>query len=92
MKVFAQLALAECGVNFSVTNFVYQLFGFAAAAFGQQVVLVNAGAWHHRPAAQGAVGERQRLDVAQRLSAAQVALGDHALKLENSKGAQASCS
>ena len=56
MEVFVQLAFAECGVNFSVANLVHRVFGFAAAAFGQQVVLVNAGAWHHCPAAQGTVG------------------------------------
>ena len=91
MKVFAQLTFTEGGVDFSVANLVYQLFGFAAAAFGLQVMFVNAGTWQHRSAAQGAVGQHQRLDIAQRLSAAQVALGDHALRLKN-KGAQASCS
>lgn len=92
MKVFAQLAFTERSVDFSVANLVHQVFGFAAAAFGQQVVLVNAGAWHHRSAAQGAVGERQGFNVTQRLSAAQVALGNHALNVEKSKRAQESCS
>ncbi len=77
MKVFAQFPLTECGVNFSVADTVYWFFDLAAAAFGQQVVLVNAGARQHGPAAQRAVGQCQRLDVAQRFSAAQAAFGNH---------------
>jgi hypothetical protein len=41
-EVFAEFTLTECGVNFSVADPVYRFFDFAAAAFGQQVVLVDA--------------------------------------------------
>ena len=78
MKVFAQFTLTACCVNFSVADAVYRFFGFAAAAFGQQVVFVNAGTCQHGPAAQGAGGQCQRLDVAQRFSATQVAFRNHA--------------
>ena len=77
MKVLAQLTFTKRGVNFSVADTVYWFFDLAAAAFGEQVVLVNAGARQHGPAAQGAVGQSQRLDIAQRFSAAQAAFGDH---------------
>ena len=52
---------------------------FAAAAFGQQVMLINAGTSHHRPAAKRAVRQMQRLDITQRLRAAQIPFGDHCL-------------
>ena len=52
---------------------------FAAAAFGQQVMLINAGTCHHRPAAKRAVRQIQGLDIPQRLSAAQIPFGDHCL-------------
>lgn len=50
-EVFNKFALTERGVNFSVADPVNRFFDFAAAAFGQQVVLVNAGTCQHGPAA-----------------------------------------
>ena len=52
---FAQLLLAQRRVYLSVANSVYQLLGLSTATFGQQMVLVNAGAHLHRSAAQRAV-------------------------------------
>ena len=70
LEVFAEFTLAQCCVDLAVANFMDQLLGFTAAAFRQQVVLINAQASDHRPAAKGAVGQSERFDVAQRLSAA----------------------
>ena len=66
-------------MNFAVADTVNRFLDFAAAAFGQQVMLINAGTCHHRPAAERAVGQIKRLDITQRLSAAQIAFGDHCL-------------
>ena len=73
-EVFTKFAFTESRVNFSVANLMHQLFGFTAAAFRQQMVLVHAGPSYHGSGAQGAVGQGERLDIAQRLSAAKVAL------------------
>lgn len=51
MEVFSEFTLTKCGVNFSVADPVYWFFDFVAAAFGQQVVLVDAGTCQHGPAA-----------------------------------------
>ena len=64
-----------------------RLFDFAAAAFRQQVMLINAGTSHHRPAAKRALRQIQRLDITQRLSAAQIPFGDHCLNTEGTVSA-----
>ena len=71
--VFAEFTLAQSRVDLAVANFMDQFFGFAAAAFGLQVMFINAQTRQHRPAAQRAVGQKQGFDVAERLSAAQMA-------------------
>lgn len=78
-EVLAQLALTQRCMDFAVADAVNRLLDFAATAFGQQVVLINAGTGHHRPAAKRAVRQIQRLDITQRLSAAQIPFGDHCL-------------
>ena len=42
-------------------------------------MFINADTCHHRPAAKRAVRQIQRLDITQRLSAAQIAFGNHCL-------------
>ena len=59
-----------------------QLLDFAAAASGQQMVLINTGTGHLRPAAKWAVGQIHRLDITQLLSAAQIAFANHCLNDE----------
>ena len=69
-EILAQLALAQRCMDFAVADAVNRLLDFAAAAFGQQVMLINAGTCHHRPAAERAVRQIQRLNITERLSAA----------------------
>ena len=64
-------------MDFSVADAVNRFLDLAATAFGQQVMLINAGTCHHRPAAERAVRQFQGLDVAKRLGSAQIALGNH---------------
>lgn len=78
-EAFAQLALAQRCMDFAVADAVNRLLDFAAAAFGQQVMLINADTGHQRPAAERAIRQIQRLDITQRLSTAQIAFGDHCL-------------
>ena len=78
-EVLAQLALTQRCVDFAMADAVNRLLDFAATAFGQQVMLINAGTGHRRPAAKRAVRQIQRLDITQRLTAAQIAFGDHCL-------------
>ena len=66
-------------MDFAVADAVNRLLDFAAAAFGQQVMLINTGTGYHRPAAKRAVRQIQGLDIPQRLSAAQIPFGDHCL-------------
>ena len=76
-EVLTKFALTQRCMDFSVADAVNRFLDLAATAFGQQVMLINAGTCHHRPAAERAVRQFQGLDVAQRLGSAQIALGNH---------------